>query len=163
MNTIVNSALDSGTTPAPTSGTSTSSPATQPAATSTAAATTAPPSTSTTSSTAAAPAGTTTAQSFEEKLAATMKKIASHATKVETLKNGAKLYFLANGREVEQAPGKSPYVVAKGTVPAPKTTTPAATTPPSTTPPSTTPPSTTQATPATGSTSGSSGSTTPGK
>jgi hypothetical protein len=87
-----------------------------------------------------------------------MKRIASHATKVETLKNGAKLYFLANGREVEQAPGKTPYVVAKGTVPAPKTTTPST----STTPSSSAAPST-SAPPATGSSSGSGSSTTTGK
>ena len=142
MNTIVNSTLDNGT-PAPTTGASTSSSGTQAAATSTSAATTAPPATSTTSSTTTAATGTTASQSFEEKLAATMKRIASHATKVETLKNGAKLYFLPNGREVEQAEGKTPYVVAKGTVPAPKATTPAATTTPST--------------------SGSTGTTAPGK
>jgi hypothetical protein len=77
-----------------------------------------------------------------------MQRIASHASKVETLKNGAKLYFLANGREVEQAPGKTPYVVKAGTKPAtaaappaqPSSTTPSATTPSSTaTAPSPTP------------------------
>jgi hypothetical protein len=150
MGPVVNSALDSGTpTPTPT-------PASTPA-TSTSAATTSPPASSTTSATT----GTTSAaQTFDAKLAATMKRIASHATKVETLKNGAKLYFLANGREVEQAPGKTPYVVAKGTVPTPKATTPAATPTTSATP-------STSTTPATGSTSSgsgsSSGSTTPGK
>lgn len=156
MQSVVNSALDAGT-PAPTPTTSTSSPTAQ-GSTSTSAATTSPPATSTTSSTTSAAAGTTAAQTFEEKLAATMKRIASHATKVETLKNGAKLYFLANGREVEQAPGKTPYVVAKGTVPAPKATAPSTSATPST--PATPP---TSATPATGSTSGSSSSTTTGK
>ncbi len=63
-----------------------------------------------------------------------MKRIASHATSVETLKNGAKLYHLPNGREVEQVAGKTPYVVKAGTVapatkPAPAPTVPATTAP----------------------------------
>jgi hypothetical protein len=77
-----------------------------------------------------------------------MKRIAARAESVETLKNGAKLYHLPNGREVEQVPGKSPYVTKKGTPPAPSTTAapPATTTPPpttTTTTPATTPPPTT--------------------
>jgi hypothetical protein len=55
-----------------------------------------------------------------------MKRIAAHATSVETLKNGAKLYHLAGGREIEQVAGKSPYVVEAGNWPShakPATTT----------------------------------------
>lgn len=44
-----------------------------------------------------------------------MKRIAARATSVETLKNGAKLYHLPNGRLVEEVPGKTPYVVKAGT------------------------------------------------
>jgi hypothetical protein len=79
---------------------------------------------------------------------AEMKRIAARATSVETLKNGAKLYHLPGGRDVEQVPGKSPYVTKQGTPPAPAApTTPAATT---TTTPSTTTttPSSTTTTPA---------------
>jgi hypothetical protein len=43
-----------------------------------------------------------------------MKQIASHATSVETLPNGAKLYHLSGGRIVEQVEGHSPYVVKAG-------------------------------------------------
>jgi hypothetical protein len=74
---------------------------------------------------------------------AEMKRIAARAESVETLKNGAKLYHLPGGREIEQVPGKSPYVTRKGTPPAPAATT----TPPATT--TTTPPATTTTTPAT--------------
>jgi hypothetical protein len=91
---------------------------------------------------------------FTKKLAAELDRIASHATKIETLKNGAKLYHLAGGREVEAAPGKSPYVVAKGdwgekkpAAAQPETTAPAtpATAPPTTA--TTTPPATATTTP----------------
>jgi hypothetical protein len=71
-----------------------------------------------------------------------MAQIRSHATSVETLKNGALLLHLKDGREIEQVAGKSPYVVVAGSgskAPAPAattavpaaaaTTTPAATTP----------------------------------
>jgi hypothetical protein len=54
-----------------------------------------------------------------------MKRIAAHATSVETLANGAKLYHLPGGREIEQVPGKSPYVTKHGTWPPPSTTPPA--------------------------------------
>jgi len=60
-------------------------------------------------STAATPA----AETFTEKLADQMKRIAAHAEKTETLKNGAELYLLADGKEIEQVPGKSPYIVKK--------------------------------------------------
>jgi hypothetical protein len=86
---------------------------------------------------------------------AEMKRIAARAESVETLKNGAKLYHLPNGRVIEQLPGHSPYVTQKGTPPAPA----AATTPPPAT--TTTTPSTTTTTPATTTTTPS--STTPSK
>jgi hypothetical protein len=85
---------------------------------------------------------------------AEMKRIAARAESVETLKNGAKLYHLPNGREIEQLPGHSPYVTKKGTPP-----TAAATPPPATT--STTPSTTTTTPPATTTTTPS--STTPSK
>jgi len=69
----------------------------------------------------AKPEKTGDALTFERSLAAEMARIASHATKIETLKNGATLYTLANGREIEQAPGMRPYVVKPGTAPAAKT------------------------------------------
>jgi hypothetical protein len=81
---------------------------------------------------------------------AEMKRIAARAESVETLKNGAKLYHLPNGRVIEQLPGHSPYVTKKGTPPAPAVTTPppaATTTTPSTT--TTAPPTTTTTTPST--------------
>jgi hypothetical protein len=82
---------------------------------------------------------------------AEMKRIAARAESVETLKNGAKLYHLPNGRVVEQLPGHSPYVTKKGTPPTPAATTPppaTTTTTPSTTPTTTTTtPATTTATP----------------
>jgi hypothetical protein len=46
-----------------------------------------------------------------------MKRIAAHATSVETLENGAKLYHLAGGRVIEQVDGHSPYVVKAGNWP----------------------------------------------
>jgi len=63
----------------------------------------------------AAPVVTTAAatESFTDRLADEMKRIAAHAEKSETLKNGAELYVFADGKEIEQAPGKSPYVVKK--------------------------------------------------
>ena len=93
---------------------------------------------------------------FAAGLAQEMKRIASHASKVETLKNGAKLYHLAGGREVEQAPGHTPYVVAKGNWP--QKTSPAAaggasTTPPAGTTTPVTPPSGSGGTTGTGSSS----------
>lgn len=96
-------------------------------------ATPAAPAASTAAAASSTPAQTRT---FTERLDAEMKRIASHASKVETLKNGARLYFLANGREVEQVPGKTPYVVRAGTPPAkpaPASTPAAATTAPATT------------------------------
>jgi hypothetical protein len=84
---------------------------------------------------------------------AEMKRIAARAESVETLKNGAKLYHLPNGRVVEQLPGHSPYVTKKGTPAQPSTSAatppppPATTTTPSTT--TTAPPATTTTTPAT--------------
>lgn len=100
---------------------------------------------------------------FTKKLAAELQRIASHATKVETLKNGAKLYHLAGGREVEAAPGKSPYVVKQGdwgekkaaTTPAAPATTAPTTAPPAAAPPTTattTPPATAATPPATATT-----------
>jgi hypothetical protein len=83
---------------------------------------------------------------------AVMKRIEARAESVETLENGAKLYHLPGGREVEQVPGKSPYVTKKGTWPQPtdtKPTTPATTTPTTTTTPSTTTPTTTTTAPTT--------------
>jgi hypothetical protein len=77
---------------------------------------------------------------------AEMKRIAARAESVETLKNGAKLYHLPNGRVIEQVPGRSPYVTQKGTPPTAATTPPPATT---TTTPSTTTPSTTTTPPPT--------------
>jgi hypothetical protein len=43
-----------------------------------------------------------------------MERISSRALRVVTLKNGAKLYTLPGGRQIEQVPGKSPYVVKAG-------------------------------------------------
>jgi hypothetical protein len=94
-------------------------------------------------------------------LQAEMARIAAHATSVETLRNGAKLYHLAGGREVEQAPGKTPYVVAKGTpvvhaaAPAtsPGTSTAGATGPTVTAAPATPAPATDPAGPSAGTTS----------
>jgi hypothetical protein len=51
-----------------------------------------------------------------------MKRIAAHATSVETLKNGAKLYHLPGGRVIEQVEGKAPDVVKKGHWPPPAAT-----------------------------------------
>jgi hypothetical protein len=72
----------------------------------------------TTSASAVAATSTTTAakttkttESFTERLSDEMKRISAHATSSEKLKNGAELYHLANGEEIEQVPGKSPYVV----------------------------------------------------
>jgi hypothetical protein len=83
-----------------------------------------------------------------------MKRIAARAESVETLKNGAKLYHLPNGRVIEQLPGHSPYVTSKGTPPTAATTPPPATT-------TTTPSSTTTTTPATTTTTPSTTTTTP--
>lgn len=78
----------------------------------------APPSTAATATTAAAPVAasdaTTATTDFTKALEAELQRLQKHATKVETLNNGAKLYHLPGGRLVEAAPGKSPYVVAKG-------------------------------------------------
>jgi hypothetical protein len=88
---------------------------------------------------------------FTNHLANQLARITSHATKVETLANGAKLYHLPGDREIEAMPGKSPYVVKKGTWPtstkapaATKPTTTAPATPTATTAP-TVPPATTAA------------------
>jgi len=62
---------------------------------------------------AASTAAGAAAETFTERLADEMKRIAAHAAKTETLKNGAELYVLADGKEIEQVPGKSPYVVKK--------------------------------------------------
>lgn len=72
---------------------------------------------------AAAVAAKPAAQSatFTATLEQEMKRIASHASEIKTLNNGAKLYYLAGGREVEQAPGRTPYVVKPGHWPPPKT------------------------------------------
>ena len=64
---------------------------------------------------ASAPAAKSGPLTFQQRLARQIARIAAHATKVETLKNGATLYTLAGGREVEQAPGHTPYVVRHGT------------------------------------------------
>src|SRR5262249_50835415 len=103
---------------------------TTPATTTTTPATTTPvattPTTTTTTATPAAPKtppttatptiakATSHAASAAERLDAVMKRIASHATSVEPLPNGAKLYHLAGGRVVEQVEGHSPYVVKAG-------------------------------------------------
>ena len=98
-------------------------------------------------------AQTTDAAAPKRDFSAEMKRIAARAESVETLKNGAKLYHLPNGRVIEQLPGHSPYVTQKGTPPptttktpppATTTTTPSTTT---TTPPPATPPTTTTKTP----------------
>jgi len=63
---------------------------------------------------AAAPArSTASSTTFVSRLAAEMKRITAHSTKTETLKNGATLFDLADGEVVEQAAGKTPYVVKK--------------------------------------------------
>jgi hypothetical protein len=67
-----------------------------------------------TSTTAAATTKTTT-ESFTERLADQMKRIAAHAESSEKLKNGATLYHLADGAEIEQVEGKTPYVVKTAT------------------------------------------------
>ena len=54
---------------------------------------------------------TKTTESFTERLAGEMKRIGAHATSSEKLKNGATLSHLANGEEIEQVEGKTPYVV----------------------------------------------------
>jgi hypothetical protein len=82
--------------------------------------------------------GGTPAAAPKRDFTAVMQRIAARAESVETLKNGAKLYHLPNGREVEQVPGKSPYVTKKGTPP-----------PASTSSTTTPPPATTAATPST--------------
>jgi hypothetical protein len=66
-------------------------------------------------STAATTAASQTTESFTERLAGEMKRIAAHATSSEHLKNGATLYHLADGAEIEQVEGKTPYVVKKAT------------------------------------------------
>jgi hypothetical protein len=58
---------------------------------------------------------TKTTESFTERLADEMKRIAAHSTSSEKLKNGAELYHLANGEEIEQVAGKTPYVVKAAT------------------------------------------------
>lgn len=68
-----------------------------------------------TSTTAATTTATTTTESFTARLADEMKRIAGHATSSEKLKNGATLYHLADGAEIEQVEGKTPYVVKAAT------------------------------------------------
>jgi hypothetical protein len=58
---------------------------------------------------------TKTTESFTERLADEMKRISAHAKSSEKLKNGAELYHLANGEEIEQVAGKTPYVVKAAT------------------------------------------------
>jgi hypothetical protein len=95
---------------------------------------------------------------FTKRLEAELKRIASHATTVETLDNGAKVYHLAGGRQVEAAPGKSPYVIVKGDWPPAKTAKPAA--PATPTPTTATAPPTTTTAPAAGTPGATAGATT---
>jgi hypothetical protein len=87
------------------------------------------------------------ALSKAERIARQMARIEAHATAVDTLRNGAKVYHLAGGRLVEQAPGKSPYVIKAGERPTPQPTqtaaTPSAPATTATTPQTTTPQTTT--------------------
>lgn len=74
---------------------------------------------------AATAATTAAAESFTERLADEMKRIAAHASSSEQLRNGAELYHLTDGEEIEQVAGKTPYVVKAAT---PETAPAAATT-----------------------------------
>jgi hypothetical protein len=96
---------------------------------------------------------------FTKRLAAELKRIASHATTIETLDNGAKVYHLAGGRQVEAAPGKSPYVIVKGDWPPAKTSS-GATKPATPATPTTTTKPTTTTTPAAGTPGATAGTTT---